>query len=263
MKSFISIGLLFALGSLMSCTEVITLDLNDSEPTLVIEAVLNGETNALTVQITESGSFTNPGEYPVVSNAVVSLEDGDGQRFEVPETGPGIYFLEGIPTDTGTRYELSVEIGENSFFAIATMPEAILLDSVSFTPSTSPQFGDGFYPTLHYQTMSGESPWLQVNVERVDSSLRSSFLPLENVMRPTNSTLFQAAFQPGERLQLEIQSLSEDMYRYLEAIAELSGESVGPGGASAAPANPENQWTGDALGYFSARVPIRTEVVVR
>ncbi len=263
MKSFTYIALFLTLGSLMSCTEVITLDLNDSEPTVVIEALLDGEASTLTVQISESGSFTNPGEYPKVSNARVSLGEANGQLVEVPETAPGIYFLEGIATDTGTTYELSVEIGENTFFAIATMPEAIVLDSIRFMASTSPQFGEGLYPTLYYQTTSGESPWLRINVERIDSSSNSSFLPLENVLRPTNSTLFQASFQAGEMLKLEIQSITEEMYRYLGAIAELKGESAGPGAASAAPANPENQWSGDALGYFSAQVPSRIEVVAR
>lgn len=263
MKSFTYIALFLALGSLMSCTEVITLELNDSEPTVVIEAVLDGEASTLTVQITASGSFTNPGEYPTVSNAIVSLAEAGRELVEVPETAPGVYFLEGIVTEAGTAYELSVEIGENTFFAIATMPEAIVLDSISFMASASPQFGEGLSPTFYYQTISGESPWLRINVERIDSSSRSSFLPLENVMRPTNSTLFQASFHAGEMLKLEIQAITEDMYRYLEAIAELKGESVGPGAASAAPANPENQWSGDALGYFSAQVPSRIEVVAR
>lgn len=262
MKSFTNIALLLTLGSLMSCTEVITLDLNDSEPTLVIEATLNGQDSTLSVLLTESGSFTDPGEYPLVSNASVAIKKSTGESLNVLEEEPGVYTLGTLKIEPGESYTLSVTSGGEEYLANVKVPEQLRIDSVSFEASANPRFGEGFYPTIYYQTSTGEAPWIRVKI-RTDSSLFPvSFLPLENVMNPMSSTLLQASYPRGEKLIMEVQSISEEMYRYFGEIAELKGEGVGPGAASAAPSNPRSQWTGGALGYFNAHIPSRIEVVV-
>lgn len=262
MKSFTYIVFFLALGSLISCTEVITLDLNDSEPTLVIEATLNGQDNTISVLLTESGSFINPGDYPSVSDALITLTESSGENMTVPEVEPGVYSLTGVTVLAGESYSLSVVSGEKEHLANVTVPDQIEVDSISFEASATRQFGEGLSPTLHYQTASGEAPWLRVRITTASSLYPTSFLPLENVMRPTSSSLLQASYPRGEKLRMEIQAISEEMYRYFEDVSGLKGESFGPGAASAAPSNPDSQWTGSALGYFNAHIPFRIEVVV-
>lgn len=261
MKSFTYITLFVLLSSLMSCTEVITLDLNDSEPTLVIEATLNGQDNTLSVLLTESGSFTSPGEYPLIADAIITLESG-GERTNVPEIEPGVYAVGGLTVVAGENYTLSVTSNEKEYLSNMIVPEAVTVDSVSFEPSAGPQAGEGFFPTIHYQTVSGEAPWLRVKIKTDSSLFPLSFIPSENVMGPTSSVLFQASFPGGTRLEMEVQAVTEETYRYFEDVSGLKGESFGPGAASAAPSNPDSQWTGSALGYFNAHIPARIEVVV-
>lgn len=246
----------------MSCTEVITLDLNDSEPTLVIEATLNGQDNTISVLLTESGSFINPGDYPVVSDALITLVEANGESMIVPEVEPGVYSLSDVSVFAGESYNLSVTSEGKEYLANAVVLNQIKIDSVSFEASTFRQLGEGFYPTIHYQTASGEAPWLRVRITTASYLSPISFLPLENVMRPTSSSILQASYPRGEKLGMEVQAISEEMYRYFEDVSELTGENIGPGATSAAPANPPSQWTGGALGYFNAHIPSRIEVLV-
>lgn len=262
MKSFTYIAMFLTLGSLMSCTEVITLDLNDSEPTLVIEATLNGQDSTLSVLLTESGSFIDPGEYPSVSNASVTLKKSTGESLNVPEGEPGVYSLGTLKIEAGESYTLSVISSGEEYLAHVKVPSPIQIDSVSFESSGNPRFGEGFYPTIHYQASTEEVPWIRVKITTDDSLFPVSFMPLENVISLTSVTLLQATYLSGEKLVMEVQPITEEMFRYFEEISELKGEGFGPGAASAAPSNPRSQWTGDALGYFNAHIPSRIEVIV-
>lgn len=258
MKSFAYLLMIIILGSLSSCTEVITLDLNDSESVYVIEANLNGTTNSLSVLITESGSFTDPGTYSTVSDAMITLREQGGESLEVYEVDPGKYFLDGISTTEGAFYELSVTIGEEEFVSSVEMPASLAIDSVTFERSAGPAMGEGYGTIVHYS--SEESPWLRMYIQSPGQSSAASFVPFEGAIGPSSTFLFQTSFSSGQQLQLEMQVISEQTYRYLEEIAELSGEGFGQ--ASAAPSNPEYQWSGEALGYFSAYTSDKITAIV-
>lgn len=258
MKSLTYILSFFALASLTSCTEVIELDLNDSEPGYVIEATLDAEAGIAEVFISQSGSFTDPGDYPQVSNAVVLLETESGLLWEVTETAPGEYVAENIEVESGDILTMTVEIDGQSYLSSVAVPNEVSIDSVEFMSAASPRFGEGKIPIVNYQNPGSGKLYFQV--ETLVPGTSQTVIPIENAVTDENITLFQAPFPVGTPLQLEVRSVTESVYRYLTEISELKGEGIGP--ASAAPSNPEYQWTGNALGYFSVYQPAVVQVIV-
>lgn len=260
MKFLTHIAPMLALASLMSCTEVIELELNDSDPAYVIEANLNVQTGTAEVQVSQSGSFTDPGEYPQVSNAAVLLETESGLSWEVVETAPGQYRAENIQVESGDILTMTVEIEGQEYLSAVTVPSEVTIDSVEFMSGSGPGpgFGEGKVPIVNYLSPGSE---LYFQVETlIPGGSPQTVIPIENAVSEESITLIQAPYPVGTPLQLEVRSVSEPVYRYLTEISELKGEGVGP--ESAAPSNPEYQWTGKALGYFSVYQSASVQVIV-
>src|SRR5690554_6820716 len=69
-----------------ACEKVIEVDLNDSEPEIVIEGNLSNDNGVLEVKISKTGSYFNTAPYEKVANAEVFLDAGPGYRQKAMET---------------------------------------------------------------------------------------------------------------------------------------------------------------------------------
>lgn len=101
--------LLILLSLFTSCEEVIEVDLNNSEPRLVIDAKVNllenGSANS-TVRLTTTAPFFD-NEIPFVDNATVTITGDNGIVFPFNYIAEGIYRSSLIP-ELGTNYTLEV-----------------------------------------------------------------------------------------------------------------------------------------------------------
>lgn len=101
--------LLFFFGSLISCEDVIDVDLNTAEPRLVIEASINlledGSSQSL-VKLTTTAPFFDS-EVPFVDDASVEITSENGTAFPFTYTNGGIYESSLIP-EFGVTYTLEV-----------------------------------------------------------------------------------------------------------------------------------------------------------
>lgn len=126
--------LIILLGISISCEEVIQVDLNESDPKLVIEATINlledGTSDAF-VKITRSFPYFDE-EVPYVSNAEVSITDDLGAVFQFTYQDNGIYISDLIP-QYGRTYALEVRYEGDTFTASQRMFPVASLDFVEQT----------------------------------------------------------------------------------------------------------------------------------
>ena len=83
---------------LFSCEQVIQVDLNSSNPAIVIEANISSSPRETLVSITESTDFYNPNTYNAVSGADISVSDNQGNNFPFEEISPGKYANHNLST---------------------------------------------------------------------------------------------------------------------------------------------------------------------
>lgn len=123
--------LLFILSGLISCEEVIEVDLNESEPKLVIEASINllndGTSNAY-VKITRTYPYFDV-EVPYVSNAEVRIIDDLGVVFPFDYLENGKYEGDLIP-EIGRVYNLEVVLDGETFTGSQQLYSVANLDFV-------------------------------------------------------------------------------------------------------------------------------------
>src|SRR5690554_431482 len=125
-----TLNLALLVFTLTSCEKAIEVDLNDSEPVIVIEGNLSYERGELEVKLSKSGSYFDSAPYEKVNGADVVLDGGPGYRLTAEETGDGIYRLDGLPLNAGNVYRLNVVAGGEEYTSVSELNPEVKIDSV-------------------------------------------------------------------------------------------------------------------------------------
>ncbi|MEQ9168642.1 MAG: DUF4249 family protein, partial [Fulvivirga sp.] len=126
-----------------SCTEVIDIDLNSSDPEIVIEGNISNNGESAVVKITESINFDESNDFTNVENALVTLNDDMGNSEILVEMSPGIYSSNSLIGTIGNTYFLIVEAKGNTLTSQSIIPNRVAFDSLIIEESTEDGFGFG------------------------------------------------------------------------------------------------------------------------
>lgn len=261
----IPIMLFLAIVMLVSCTEEIDVNLNASDPQIVIEGKVANNDETSQIKITKSVNFDESNNFPTVQNASVKLSDEFGNSEVLTQSSPGIYTtntLTGIPNVT---YYLEVEVEGELFTSSCRIPNQVSFDSLNVSETTGPIGGE--YTTNYEVTVFYSDPEYEENyyrfVERVNGEIIDSHIyddRLNNGQKAEIKLLsFDRNLETGDTLQVEMQCIDKSVYEYFNSFSNLQG---GPGG-SATPANPYTNIEGAVLGYFSAYTSAIKEKVIQ
>ena len=263
-------NLIILLGGIIvfaSCQKDITddVDLNDSEPKMVIEANYSAEDSTVRVHISMTSSYFNNDPAPAINGATVTIVDYLGNSTNLIGLGDGDYELTGYAPIFNTSYTLNVNSGGETYTSSCFMHDPVQLDPI--TPYFVPGFfgaGPGYVVNWNFQDPAGEVNFymaiLTVNGNVKDSVtqryLQDDALTDGNeVSRPIGD--FIDKYQIGDTVEIEMQTIDKIIYDYYDELI-----SVASGGGQAAPANPYYMWSNNALGYFSAYSSAREQVVI-
>lgn len=256
-KNGILLSLLFI--SLFSCEKVIDVDLNDTQPTLVIEGVLAAGQHNFTVNISETTSYFD-NETPTFRNdAIVTLLDNNGQEFTIPLFENGAYQRE-ITAEPGLTYTLQVTVDEITYIATATVPSIVPILELEIEYQEKTGFFDEGYRVF---TRFSDDP-VRRNFYRQIYAIDSIFQRGGEHLQVSDDELFDGSerarlnvfneiFEKGTTITIILQHIDANSFEYLNSLADIvNTEGGGPNSASAAPGNPNTNWDSNILGYFGA-----------
>jgi hypothetical protein len=248
---------ILAFSTLIGCTKIIDVDLHDSTPQVVIEATITNTTSA-EVLISKTVLFSNNNDFPKVSGAVVTMRD-NGKMYELTEAGDGIYSNKALVGITGHTYELLVKLDGKEYASSSTMPVPVNLD------------------TLLVEKISwlNESIWVVKPVYTDPAGYGNNYMFIEsiNANRFPESWVWDdkiindgistipliqgdSAINVNDTIEVEMRCIDKNAFRYFTALAASQNNAT-------TPANPENTFTGGALGYFSAHTSQKKTVKVK
>jgi hypothetical protein len=261
------IGFSTLIGTLTSCQDEIEIDLNTSNPKVVIEGAITNLDEKHTIKITRTVNFSESNTYPTVSGAKVTISDNVGNSEQLTETSSGIYQTKTMKGVSGRTYTLTVVAEGNTFIAKSTMPTQVKLDSVKISLSTFTPPGatsDNYIVFPQFRDPAGVANsyrFIQSSDKVKDNSILVSN---DNIGdgQPNARPIFSQSFElkKGDKYSLEMQCIDRPVYDYFYTLASISGG--GPGGGTT-PTNPPNNISGGALGYFSAHTVQRISAVVK
>lgn len=262
MKTILSIFSLIFL--LVSCEDVIEIDLDSIEPKLVIEACLNDLDKPCTIKLSKTGDYFEPGIYPTVSDAEITITDEHGSFTQFEETDPGIYTSNLFEAMETTSYSLNVFSEGQNYHAEATIPQKVYIDSLSFdVPLMLFDFEEGYMLTCYLQ-----DPLETRNYYRLKAYKKGELESAENANFVFNDDFMNGnmmvvtwdfdVFFPMDTVVVELQTLDKATYDYYYTLFPILGGGLG----AANPANPVTNLSNDALGYFGALTINRDTIII-
>jgi hypothetical protein len=269
MRRLIYILLLVLAG--FGCTERIDVDFQGQEyERLVVEATLTSDTMAHQVILSRTTNFNYKGAPPGVSNALVEIEDDDGNVHLLTEnpSKPGTY--ETSPdyhTVMGKTYTLNITleeaIGDNKFYtATETAPFVNQVDSIHLV--LQEDWGsEGFIEVQCYYQDPPEKNFYMFNIfinDRLITDTLSERMVTDDEFYNgsytngigvgwLNQAIGKEKVNPGDVVTFQAGSITEGYANFVWSLQEEVGFSTplfsGP------PANVKGNLSNGAIGYFA------------
>lgn len=255
--------LIFTLGS---CTEIIDIKTNSSDPQIIVEGGISLNDFAL-VYITKSIDLNQTNKFPTVEKATVIISNDDGESETLTETASGVYESQHLKGKSGKKYALKVISEQKQITSSSIIPSKVPVDSFkvinSVYPGAGPATGNkpaNFYIiTLHFT-----DPAQQANFYRIIISVNGVKMGGNRVFSDefnngnavtTDLVMYNEKIKKGDVIGIEFQCIEKNVFDYFNSI---------PGGSMGlSPANPNTNLTGVVLGYFSAHTSERLTYVVK
>jgi hypothetical protein len=266
------IKLLFIAGIFSGCQETISLDLNSSDPQIVVEASVPTDVKAKVI-LSKSVNFNADNTFPMVQNATITLTDDIGNSDTLTESLPGIYYSKSMVGVVGRTYSISIQTGDKTITSTCKIPNPVRFDSISVEPAET--FGRGGFgggTTTHTGTLYTvkaifKDPASETNyyrfVEYVNGISTGRIYVyddrLTNGIRNEKNLLdFNRYLNKGDVITIEMQCIDKSVYEYFNSFGNS-----GMGTGTSTPANPYSNLTGNILGYFSAYTVDRKKFVIK
>lgn len=266
MKKYIFRLLYFPITALLlsSCEKVIDIDLNKADRKIVIEGIITDQPGTHTIKLTQSVNYNEANTFPAVSGAVVIIRDNAGNTETLTESLPGIYTTNTIQGVSGRTYTLGVTVGETTYTAISTMPEAVSIDTLLIEELNGPH-GSEKIIKAQYTDPAGIANFYRFilfrnNIEELTFIADDRLQDGAVITYPLFSRSDEFSIRTGDTLIVHLQSIDKSVYEYFRTLNELSN-GASHGGSASLPANPLTNIDNEALGYFSAH-SIRTKTII-
>lgn len=238
-----------------SCTDIIELDLKNTEPRVVIEAKLNVSDSTFRADITMSNDFYETGDFKRVTGAEVILQKTGGESYTIPEAADGVYFLNNIVAETNDEFTVSITDTDGTVYeANTTTPNPAEIAMVLPSPFDPPGGMPADDTTQYIQIMAIWKDSLNVdNYYRIKTYINNEYNAKEYLLSDDRvgdgDTLGAITIQElysGDLFKLELLSTDQKYFDYFMDLAIIQGQ----GPSSTSPYNPGGNFNNNALGYF-------------
>lgn len=255
---------------IVSCTERIEVDLDDTYTRLVVDGGITTSDSSLhRIRLTKTTSYFYNQPPPPVTNAILTVSDGEGNTASLSEEEPGVYALpEGFKAEAGRNYTLDIVLeeeidGKTRYTASSATPN--INDTVYIGLEYQPEWGDEGYVivTCYYWDLP-EANWYMFNIYKNDTLLTDTLSKRQVVddrfynggftngigVGYLNQAKTRERVRPGDVITFQACSITEDYANYIWSVQEEVGFSTplfsGP------PANVTGNISDGAVGFFAS-----------
>ncbi|KAA3613063.1 MAG: DUF4249 domain-containing protein [Calditrichaeota bacterium] len=261
----ISFSLVPVLLFMFACEEIIEIELNSSNPNIVIEGNVTDQPGPYQVKITQTTDYYNPDSIPTISNAEVQISDNLGNTEVLTKLGNGLYETQAIQGTPGRTYTLQVLHDGESYNATSFMPHAINIDSFYYTQEEG-NFRDknNYKLVCVFKDNAGIDDYCRIKVFK-NNELESGYFLYNGRLSDGNRIEFDRfrvqEIKQNDKIQLDLLTIDKTVYEYYSTLSDAIASDPRGLGSSEVLANPNSNISGGALGYFGA-YPLRTDSLV-
>jgi len=249
-KRTIYFSLLVLLIAGNACEKIIDLDINESNPQLVVEANIESG-KVCRVKLSKTKSLFEEEATTYINNAVVRLKSSAGEEETLSLEENGLYTSSAITGTETLSYNLSIESEGEIYEATTTIPAKVALDTIEFQKVVTPM-RTMFMTVAKFTDPAEFNNYYKVNFYIKDTTWKK--VPSINV---ENDQLSNGAeigamgtgmdIETGDSVLVELLSIDQQIYDYFYTLDDVIGSGMM---GSSAPYNPTSNISNGALGYF-------------
>jgi len=276
---FLASGLLLLTIGLSSCQKVISVDLNQTSPQIVIEGLVNDQGGMDSVVISMTGDYFTPSLYfEPITNASVEISDNAGDIDTLTGPGMGTYYSSGPIGVPGETYSLKVVANGKEYDAVSTMPQKVTIDSFYevYSGNLFGESGYDFYVTFKDPPQLGNYYRIIPHLNSVPPDSirggRGGIFITDDELTNGNEITFRFGIRqnrnngskkigPGDTVKVDLLSIDKATYDYLYTLRNIIAADQSP--TSLSPANPNTNLTNGSLGYFSAYAMDSKTIIIK
>lgn len=212
----------------ISCEEVIQVDLQESEPRLVVEASIVWEKgssgNYQIIKLTTTRPYFDA-DYSPAKDAIVKIISSAGDSYSFIEENPGIYVNTNFLPELNTEYKLTILYSNEEYSATEFMIPVVNIEEVE--QSLNGGFSGDEIELKAYYTDPPEVPnYYLFKFVLEDISIQIYEDEFTNGNR-TFAYFSDEDLEIGDMVSFEIQGISERFYEYLFILSSQAGENNG------------------------------------
>ena len=239
--------------STISCEDVIELDLNTVEPRIVIEGSINDRWEQYNVTISKTGDYFEPGIFPRVPGAIVTISDDRGNLDTLQEIEPGLHQSDTLRGSYEVTYTLNVDVDGENYTASTTMPLPLRLYSTGFYFQSAGGFveEDNYVIQCRFEDRPGIDDYCRFVVYQNGVLLEDYFL-YDGQWSDGNKINYEInGFDAGDTVIVKFQCFDKQMFDYFLTLSAVVATDENQE-SNWSPANPNTNLSNNALGYFGA-----------
>lgn len=274
-----SIFAIISIVSFSSCEKVIDIDLKESDNKLVIEGKINN-LGECTVKLSQVKNYDQNNDFFSISDAVVVISDNQGNLDTLQFGMQGMFYSDEIIGTPGVTYSLNILWNNKTYTSVCKMPELVEIDSLSLRKEVF--FIDTTLVTIvHFNDPGNVNNYYRYLYSVNDLSIKNYFVESDKFynglkvetripifeLSPSNGPGGPGNPGPGpgpgpltpDTIKVEMWGIDKSMELYYRTLAATIDAASGQ---QAAPANPESNITGDAIGYFTAYSVSKASILI-
>ncbi len=263
--------------TVLSCEETVILDVNSLDERVTIEGQLTNQEGQTFVKLSRTRDFYFQGQAPRITDAIVEVSDELGNRFTFahnPDNNPelqGFYFpVSPLAGRIGGTYQLNVEVGSDRFTASETMLPVTAIDSLGVVldeeERDDPETPGRYYEVTFFasEPQDRKDQYL-FKFYRNDSLVKDFptdiyFSDDEFLGERIDDLTIAGWYADGDRCKVEMYSLTQEAFIFYSDLFNLVNNDGGM--FSPPPADPRNNLSNGALGYWQVSALDEMEIVV-
>ena len=252
------------------CETVVDLELEQSKPTLAVEATITDQAILNTVRLTMSAPYAKNIAPEPVTSAQVTLIDNAGNSIPFLHDGYGTYKpapdFKGV---AGRTYTLTIQANGQTYTATTMLNQVPVLDKVTYeyVAGKNDDYGrkEGYFIAVAFQDIVGVKNHYKLDIlkngqlkQRDGNDIMVTEDKLYDGAYLDDNQIF-IAFNKGDKLDVRLLSLSKEAYDFYSALGSLSSQG---GFMGRNPANLPTKISNGAVGFFSASAVSTKSLVI-
>ena len=237
MNKSILLFVLLVITGLVSCTDVIEVEVPTAPPRLVIEASIDWEKgssgNFQQIKLSSSTPFfENLQESPVTGAMVKITNDTNGTEFLFQDANDGSYFTSSFIPVIGQSYTLEVEHEGETYIGRETMTPVVEIDTI-FQSRENGFDKDALEVNVLFTDPANVPNFYLAKFERLGDLLPTLFDIKDEFTdgnqikiiyeRLDNEDTGEREFQPGDIVEIYLYGISSPYFDFIRLLIEQSG----------------------------------------